>query len=204
MPIIERSPKECFDRFAKHVRCLFAATVSKSVPVITTAVMAGKEGRATLQFSMPDGKAVQLRTEYGRLFFYACQQLRTVPGKEKSTHRLETLRYWYRLQEDASPKASALMRWEYDKTTPPHLSCRNHLQAQSLVACGDHKLDLDKLHSPTGWVTLEELIRFLIVDLGIKPPCGKDWVTTLIKSEAAFYEEFTSKRYTPKVAKAAS
>ncbi len=48
---------------------------------------------------------------------------------------------------------------------------------------------------PTGWVTIEEVIRFLIVDLELKPPCGDDWPSTLAESERAFFEEFASKRY---------
>jgi hypothetical protein len=30
---------------------------------------------------------------------------------------------------------------------------------------GDGELDLNKTHLPTGWVTFEEVIRFLIFDL---------------------------------------
>jgi hypothetical protein len=54
---------------------------------------------------------------------------------------------------------------------------------------------LDDVHLPSGWVTMEEVIRFLIVELGMKPPCGASWPAVLEESEAAFYEKFTSKRY---------
>ncbi len=61
------------------------------------------------------------------------------------------------------------------------------------VPLGDGHLDLDKAHVPTGWVTIEEVIRFLIVDLGVEPPCGSDWVQCVTKSETRFYQEFTGK-----------
>jgi hypothetical protein len=49
-------------------------------------------------------------------------------------------------------------------------------------------------------VTIEEVIRFLIVDLGISPPCGADaWARLLEESERRFFEDFTGKRYTPPV-----
>jgi hypothetical protein len=32
---------------------------------------------------------------------------------------------------------------------------------------GDGQLDLDKAHLPTGWVTMEEVIGFLIVERGV-------------------------------------
>jgi hypothetical protein len=56
-------------------------------------------------------------------------------------------------------------------------------------------LDLNRAHVPTGWVTIEEIIRFMIVDLGVKPPCRSRWPEVLVASERKFFEEFTSKRY---------
>ena len=44
-------------------------------------------------------------------------------------------------------------------------------------------------------MTMEEVIRFLIIELGVKPPCGDDWPSVLATSERAFFEQFTGKRY---------
>jgi hypothetical protein len=60
---------------------------------------------------------------------------------------------------------------------------------------GGNNLDLNKAHVPTAYVTIEEIIRFLIVDLGIKPPCGETWGAELARSERQFYEDFSGKRY---------
>ena len=65
------------------------------------------------------------------------------------------------------------------------------------LAIGDGELDLDKAHLPTGWVTIEEVIRFLIFDLGMQPPCGDSWPDLLEKSERKFFEDFTGKRHRP-------
>jgi predicted ATPase len=92
--------------------------------------------------------------------------------------------------------AQALIRWEYDKLAPADGYARHHVQIRSTVSLGGGRtLDLNKLHVPTGWTTIEEVIRFLIHDLEVKPPCGDEWHDLLAESERAFYENFTSKRY---------
>ncbi len=45
-------------------------------------------------------------------------------------------------------------------------------------------------------MTIEELLRFLIVDLGVVP-VTRNWPQVIADSEKRFYEEFTSKRYRP-------
>jgi hypothetical protein len=50
-------------------------------------------------------------------------------------------------------------------------------------------MDLDKLHLPTGWVTIEEVIRFLIAEMGV-PPKIDDWDDKLVESDR-FFREWT-------------
>ena len=70
---------------------------------------------------------------------------------------------------------------------------RHHVQlATNVSTSGGHSLDLNRLHVPTGWVTIEEVIRFLIKDLGVDP-VSTDWPGILVRSEA-FFTELTSKR----------
>ena len=47
-------------------------------------------------------------------------------------------------------------------------------------------------------MTIEEVIRFLIVDLGMPPLCGDEWPELLAESERKFFDEFTGKRYRPR------
>ncbi|HEX5166289.1 MAG TPA: hypothetical protein VFV93_12885 [Thermomicrobiales bacterium] len=47
--------------------------------------------------------------------------------------------------------------------------CRNHLQGPIPIAIGGKRVSLNDWHLPTGWVPIEEVIRFCIVDLGVEP-----------------------------------
>ena len=50
----------------------------------------------------------------------------------------------------------------------------------------------DGPRTPARWVTLEEVLRFLIYDLGMKPPCGKRWPTVIENSERMFREQYST------------
>lgn len=140
---------------------------------------------------------VPLETRFGRLYFYLSQQLEAVLESD-GWYRLSTRKYWYRIQPVSSPNEQAHFRWEYESPGKHDGHPRHHIQLRSDVQLDGHVLDLNKLHVPTGWVTIEEIIRFLIVDLGVKP-AGDDWPERLRKSERSFYEDFTVKRYKPPV-----
>jgi len=192
MPILGRTPDECFAPFRDHMAGLLAATLS------ATEVLnyVGHGARRTLAFLRGEGTTVPIRTNDGALYFYLSQTLEAVKEGRKN-YRLRTLQYWYRLQLAPGLNEQALLRWEYDSSlsadTPTH--CRHHVQAATNLAIGRELLDLNHAHVPTGWVTIEEVLRFLIVDLEVKPLCGEGWPAKLTESEQAFYEKFTSKRY---------
>jgi hypothetical protein len=193
MPIIERTPKDCFDVFATHVRGLVAATISPRFPVAEIP----HETRMTLSFRESAPIAVPIDTQYGRLFFYLGQALEALP--EDDRYRLTTRQYWYRLQTGPSLQEQAILRWEYSSATDPARHARHHAQIGTSLEIGGHEFDLDKAHLRTGWVTFEEVIRFLIFDLGMEPPCGDGWPELLSDSEKRFFEDFTGKRHRPDV-----
>jgi hypothetical protein len=188
MPILGRTPEECFKRFRAHVAKLVAATLpTESVPVLYE----GRGPHRVLSFRSGACTTIPLRTRFGLLHFYIGQSLKAV--KEGEEYRLETHEYWYRLQVEAGTDQNAFLRWEYKKSLvadEPNY-CRNHIQ----IAATTSGIDLKKVHIPSGWTTMEEVIRFLIMDLGVKPPCGDNWPKKLADSEKAFFTEFTSKRY---------
>jgi hypothetical protein len=74
----------------------------------------------------------------------------------------------------------ALIRWEFAPETAgqhPH----HHLQLDSrMVALADKTLDLDRLHTPTGHVCLEDVIWFVVQQLGARPACGAEKVDALL------------------------
>lgn len=192
MPIIERTPRACFNVFADHLRELVAATITDA-PILER--VSDHPQRTTLSFRSQVPIAVPIDTRFGRLYFYLGQALEAVDHPDG--FRLTTRQYWYRLQHDESLKSKAAIRWEYDFGTAKDRFPRHHAQVAAGVELGESVLDLNKAHLPTGWVTIEEVIRFLIVDLEVRPPCGDHWSQVIIDSEAAFYEDFTGKRYRP-------
>jgi hypothetical protein len=195
MPIVEHSAKQCFDRFADQIRPLIASTLTKQYQVRVSSTPSSTV--ALLVFAQPDGRLVPLKTSMGKLYFSATQQLRTV-ARDGDKYRLETIAYSYRLQTrpDASgPESKAFLRWEYKRRDSHEGHCRHHFHADAQVAAGARPLDLDKCHLPSGWVMLEEVVRFLIYELGVKPPCGKKWSELLSASEKSFYDHYSSKHY---------
>lgn len=191
MPIFGRTPFDCLETFREHVASLVAATLPTKDPVVVRAA-AGEDvtPRAALVFVRGP---VAIETNVGTLFLDLLQLLGT-EREAKRKHRLRTLKYWCRLQETTT--GDALIRWEYEPAVLPR--CRHHVQlrpARLRVATGE--LDLNRLHLPTGWVTIEEVIRFLVAEMGVTPPCGSEWGRLLADSERRFFEEFTSKRYKP-------
>jgi len=51
-------------------------------------------------------------------------------------------------------------------------------------------VSLNDLHLPTGWVTIEEVIRFCIVDLGVPTNPAHDWDAVLEASYQTFRTDF--------------
>jgi hypothetical protein len=193
MPIVGRTPHECFNTFSSHLRGLVAATVTTRYPLqaVPTAT------KMVISFREEQPLAIPVETRFGRLHFYLGQALEALPLGGGDGYRLSTMQYWYRLQESSSRKDQALVRWEYDATTERDRHARHHTQMAATLPVAGDTLDLNKAHLPTGWVTIEEVIRFLIVDLGHAPPCGEEWPQVLDASEKKFFEDFTSKRYRP-------
>jgi ribosomal protein S28E/S33 len=190
VPIVERTPDDCFEVFRAHVAGLVAATLPTLDPVVVRVAKGEDQPRATLAFIK--GPAA-LGTNVGTLFVDLVQLLGT-EREAKHRHRLRTVKYWYRLQETAS--GDPLIRWEYDSVSLPHCRHHVHLRSARLPVPGG-ELDLEHLHLPTGWVTIEEVIRFLIADMDVSPPCGVEWQDRVKESERRFYEDFTGKRYKP-------
>ena len=139
-------------------------------------------------------KAIPINTNHGKLFFWVSQLVRATPRQAEGDYKLSTLAYWYRLQATAESDAQALIRWEYDRALRTGAKpCRHHVQHQSTISiAGVAALDMNRLHVPTGWVTLEEVLRFLIYDLGMRPPCGGTWHSVIENSERVFRESFST------------
>jgi hypothetical protein len=104
------------------------------------------------------------------------------PGENKAS----TLAYIYSIQLDEQPVDQAdpeVIAWHWHpRTTPdrptPHVHVRvDHDQLQGT---------LSKMHLPTGRVSFEEVIRFLIDDLDVIPARPGDWEALVRDSEDRF------------------
>jgi hypothetical protein len=199
MPILGRTPDDCYRQFREHVSDL----VSQILPASPHLHLQRQGARlASLHFFAGKPVAVPIDTRDGRVYFYLGQALEVVEQPDATSaseqYRLRTLEYMYRLQTGGEYKSKAFLRWEYDRDSSSTGPCRHHVQMTSTLDLGDGRtLELNKLHVTTGWVLIEEVFRFLIVDLGMKPPCGDRWPEVLQQGELRFFDEFTSKRYVP-------
>lgn len=191
MPITGKTAKECFNVFSSHISKLIANVLPSKCQVRIRKVNAD---RAVLEYLKADGSLVPLKTKFGTIYFSAWQFLQTSKQTNRK-YQLKTVQYSYRIQNTSNAQGcDAVLRWEYEpKSNDQH--CRHHFHASTKVALAEDFLDLNKCHLPNGWIMIEEVLRFLIVELGVKPPCKDNWGEILANSEKDFYESFTSKRY---------
>ena len=103
--------------------------------------------------------------------------------------KLRTVGYRYRIQGSAGIEDEDCLRWEYvAREMRDSAHCRHHLHLQGEYELGQRRtIPLAKVHIPTGWVTVEEIIRFLITELEVKPRDDK-WERLLLESEEKFKE----------------
>ena len=110
---------------------------------------------------------------FGPLFLHLGQYVASEPAAG-GRHRLRAVRYRYALS--SALDTEALVRWESSPGAGHghDLWCRYHVQGTARIDFPRHTAILNDLHLPTGLVTIEDIVRFCIVDLGVKPLSG-DW-----------------------------
>lgn len=175
------SPEEIFGNFREHLNDLLHHTVTQA-PLVQ--IVSG--GRLFLDFHRDgDSTAVAVGRGY-HLFLTQTLQAKKIKAKD---YRLRTLAYAYRIGLGPARTDDWLVRWEYNsrELQPDALHPRHHCHLSTEVKCGAKTLNLDRLHIATGWVTIEEVIRFIIHELDIKP-LRPDWDARLRKSEEKFLE----------------
>ena len=206
MPIQSRDPSECFELFANHTQSLIAETLTSKTPITLLRL---RDTRGVLAFQQnvsgtPKAEAIPISTHLGKLQLFLWQALEA-RASDGGIFTLTTTKYRYRLEVEESDDGSTsngesytteLFRWEFDPSQknehPPY-----HLHIFGAIPVGPRgSLNLRAVHIPTGRILLEDIIRFLITNLGFKPPCGDRWSGVLQESERKFHEEFrgTSRR----------
>jgi hypothetical protein len=188
LAITGRSLADAARRFTDHLNNVLAHTLTQA-PLILSVF----ENRSEAQISFRrDGApvGVQLNSHFGPLLLWVGQTCGAFEDKDGSA-RLYTSRYRYTITMGTA--TDALLRWEYDKVRPVATArwCRHHLQGQIDLHVGGDIVALNDWHLPTGYVPLEEIIRFCIVDMGVTPATS-GWDESLNDSYRRFKTEFTS------------
>lgn len=132
------------------------------------------------------GEAISVSLGDG-FYLYLNQTLKA--KKEGDVHCLQTLAYSYRVGQGPS-RQDWLIRWEYNSRETQEgargLHPRHHCHLRAGLPCfGNQELLLAKMHIASGWVTIEEVIRFLIHELGVTPKTD-NWDQILRESEEKF------------------
>lgn len=196
MPIEGRTIGEASRSFKDHLNRLLSHTITQTPLVIFIEPRTGLAEISFRQGGFPS--AARLQTKFGPMDFYLGQMCDAIDGERDQVH-LRTLKYQYTLKSpDASEPA---LRWEYDKfPSGDALWCRHHVQGPVSMDFGSgHSIVLNDMHLPTGWVTIEEVIRFCLVDLAV-PSLDKSydadgvpsWHTRLKESYELFKTQFAT------------
>ncbi len=181
------TPGQAYDRYARALQAV--------VGCVTEARLTLNESRAIeldtiYAIVLKSGDGVVLSSEYGAIQFDLGQRFRIIrdPEAREGPYRATTVEYWYRLARQAGP-ALLSFHWTPETAMPaqrmfPHL----HVEAGLTGASGEAQLrSFNKLHVPTGRVSCESIVRFLIEEMGV-PPTKPSWQSVLEVQEERFRE----------------
>lgn len=186
-----KSLGEAAQQLADHLNRILAQTVTRSrLVVLRRPLPAGTPARMELAFRQGGTvTTAPLQTLFGPMRLFLGLVCEPTVG-EHGVHRLSVVGYKYALTPGAA--SEPLFRWEF-VSRPPHEGrwSRHHLQGSIPLGLRDRRVPgagetwLNDLHLPTGWVPIEEILRFCIVDLGVRP-LSNAWHAELEASVARF------------------
>jgi hypothetical protein len=167
--------------FADRLNRLLNKTVTKA-----RVVPAKRKKRLALALREGGEPGALLHTVYGPLVLSLDQIVTST--KVGGRHRLQTVRYRYSLAPDRVTEA--LVRWDYCRSDEhgDRTFCRRHLQGVLPIRLPKGMARLNDFHLPTGYVAIEDILRFTIVDLEVAPLSG-DWDAILKESSGDFREQ---------------
>jgi hypothetical protein len=185
MPIWGWTLQEATEAFRQHINSVLARTVTQTQLILLRTTTTER-----FQLTFRQAGAVhqaRLNTKYGAIYLYLGQTCESDIDPDRR-HRLRTVSYRYTLRPEHA--TDPIFRWEYVKTLGSNeLFCRHHVQGPIPISLNRAQLELDDVHLPTGFVTIEEILRFCIVDLGVTP-LSDDWHNILSDSYERFKGDF--------------
>jgi hypothetical protein len=181
-----RFPRTAHKKPSEHSRTISIAFPTSSLPITGWKSSTGPERRAFLGFLDGNREVTAVRVRKKSPWFLSLfQRFNAVPGTEGFL--LRTIEYAYRIQK--APNDEALVRFEYvaRDAEPEFDYCRKNVQFHADFHGVFRNFSPSKLHIPTGWVTIERVIRFLFTDFKVKP-LRTNWEKILADSERQFRE----------------
>lgn len=168
------SPSSAYRDFKEELNRLLHTTITQA-PLVSVETPAG----TLIEFR---AKRSPVCVHVGKgLYLFIGQTITAVEELGKG-FRVRTLAYGYRVSLGQALDSPYVIRWEYvSRELRQGLAPRHHLH----IPCQYQGLDFGRLHTPTGWITVEEVIRFLIQELGVTPLSG-NWDEILRESEERF------------------
>jgi hypothetical protein len=199
MGIVGKDLEVVARQFADQLQTMLANTITYK-PLIPHA-----NTRSTMYISFREAGAPAveiLQTKYGPMELFVGHLCSAVEREDSSDVRLRTLEYAYYLRPHTMTEP--LFRWEFvrpdgsadrDDDEDPSAWCRHHIQGNLRIDITDdrgatHQIALNDWHTPSGWVALEDIVRFCIVDLGVKSRPG--WNRALKTSYRLYRTQFTT------------
>ena len=185
---------------------MIAQILGAQLHVSFTTAAGGDNCHCDMQLGTPHQDYVQLESRtLGKVYLSLAQDLLAKPCE--GAHQLTTLQYWYKVFDvQLGQLDEPLFRWERSPVESGKQHCKHHFQVGKVhgderrraieVHLGAGMLDLNRVHLPTGYVLIEDVLRFLISELGVKPATDK-WESVLRESEGRFFREFNSRTSTP-------
>jgi hypothetical protein len=181
VPLIAKTPREAFQIFQDHLNRTLNKVLTRSR--LRFFVRSVKQEKTALAFFDSRWSSVAIPLRPSPWYLSLRQDLQAVP--EKSGYVLNTLQYAYRIQRTPSVRDEAEVRFEYvsPDIDPDFPYSRHHVQFhRDARSASSDDFSLSKLHIPTGGVTIEHVLRFLVTDLGV-PPLTEQWEAELQASE---------------------
>jgi hypothetical protein len=175
-----RTPREAFRIFQDHLNRTLNKVLTHSH--LRFIIRHARQEKTSLAFFDRQGRTIAIPLRSSPWYLSLRQDVQALP--EKEGYILRILQYAHRIQRTSSIQDEAEVRFEYLSPfiDPDFRYSRHHVQFHRDARSGSPDFSLSKLHIPTGGVTIEDVIRFLLADLGV-PPLTEQWEEELRKSE---------------------
>jgi hypothetical protein len=167
--LVGRRTEEALDAFLDRVR--HTAACITALPILINRT--GDPGQPYEARFAPRGGPARLRTDSGRriIFFEFTFSLNVVQPVDPRTNQAVNLVSYEQRILDRDDREILAFHWHpsgLSDITDPHMHLSSRLNPIEMGR-NQEPLPLADMHIPTGFVTLEDVVRLLISEFGIRP-----------------------------------